>query len=129
MPSTLVKILKSDNVVSSSVVHKNTDIDEVESNTTTSSEDFGTDESDSSDNIDSTNINQEKSKNHKKNSTIKTKSLIRSMSTLAVNVDSPLLSPALNIKINSLDLPHDRRCRQESLNQLNQLILDTRQKN
>ncbi|CAF2193013.1 unnamed protein product [Rotaria magnacalcarata] len=129
MPSTLVKILKSDNVVSSSVVHKNTDIDEVESNTTTSSEDFGTDESDSSDNIDSTNINQEKSKNHKKNSTIKTKSLIRSMSTLAVNVDSPLLSPALNIKINSLDLPHDRRCRQESLNQLKQLILDTRQKN
>ncbi|CAF2158045.1 unnamed protein product, partial [Rotaria magnacalcarata] len=58
-----------------------------------------------------------------------TKSLIRSMSTLAVNVDSPLLSPALNIKINSLDLPHDRRCRQESLNQLKQLILDTRQKN
>ncbi|CAF4676172.1 unnamed protein product, partial [Rotaria sp. Silwood2] len=59
-----------------------------------------------------------------------TKSLIRSISTLAIttNVDSPLLSPALNIKTNPLDLPHDRKCRQESLNQLNQLILDARQK-
>ena len=51
MPSILVKILKPDNIVYSSVVHNNTGIDEADSNTTTSSEDFSADESDSSDNM------------------------------------------------------------------------------
>ena len=52
------------------------------------------------------------------------------MSTLAIttNVGSPLSSPTLKIKTNPLDLPHDRKCRQERLNQLNQMILSMRQK-
>ena len=48
MPSILVKMLKPDNIVYSSVVHKNTDIDEADYNTTTSSEHFSGDESNSS---------------------------------------------------------------------------------
>ena len=52
------------------------------------------------------------------------------MSTLAMTtkVESPLSSPTLKIKTNPLDLPHDRKCRQERLSQLNQMILSMRQK-
>ena len=52
------------------------------------------------------------------------------MSTLAIttNVESPLSSPTLKIRTNPLDLRHDRKCRQEHLNQLNQIILSMRQK-
>ena len=68
MPSILVKMLKPDNIVYSSVVHKNADIDEADSNTTTSSEDFSADDSDSSDNM-TRPISIKKPKNRKKYST------------------------------------------------------------
>ncbi|CAM4799906.1 unnamed protein product [Rotaria magnacalcarata] len=61
-----------------------------------------------------------------------TKSLTRSLSTLSIagntNVlNLPLSSLALTIKPNLLELPHDRKHRQETYNKLNQLIFGIRQ--
>ncbi|CAM4788976.1 unnamed protein product [Rotaria magnacalcarata] len=60
------------------------------------------------------------------------KSLTRSLSTLSIAANAnllnlPLSSLALTIKPNPLELPHDRKHRQETYNKLNQLIFGIRQ--
>ncbi|CAM4841129.1 unnamed protein product [Rotaria magnacalcarata] len=60
-----------------------------------------------------------------------TKSLARSLSTLSIANENllnlPLSSLALTIKPNPLELPHDRKHRQETYDRLNQLIFGIRQ--
>ncbi|CAF4818677.1 unnamed protein product [Rotaria socialis] len=56
----------------------------------------------------------------------------RSLSTLSIATNAnllnlPLSSLALTIKPNPLELPHDRKHRQETYNKLNQLIFGIRQ--
>ena len=58
--------------------------------------------------------------------------MTRSLSTLALATNSnpvnlSLSSLTLTTKANSLDLPHDRKCRQEIFNKVNQLIFNIRQ--
>ncbi|CAF2153909.1 unnamed protein product [Rotaria magnacalcarata] len=60
------------------------------------------------------------------------KSLTRSLSTLSIAANAnllnlPLSSLALTIKPNPLELPHDRKHRQETYNKRNQLIFGIRQ--
>ncbi|CAF2057725.1 unnamed protein product, partial [Rotaria magnacalcarata] len=63
-----------------------------------------------------------------------TKSVTRSLSTLSITANEnllnlPLSSLALTIKPNPLELPHDRKHRQETYSKLNQLIFGIRQQN
>ncbi|CAF1575045.1 unnamed protein product [Rotaria magnacalcarata] len=90
-----------------------------------SSEDSSENESDSSDDIDSSNINQTNPKSRKENNAAHTtKSLTKSLSTLAITPNAnqlslPLSSLSLTVKPNPLDLPHDRKYRQEIYKKLN----------
>ncbi|CAF5166567.1 unnamed protein product [Rotaria magnacalcarata] len=117
----------------SSMIRTNTNDAQVECSTSTSSEDSIADESDSSENTDSSNINQATPQRRKKDETTDTtKSLTRSLSTLAIATNAnllnlPLSSLTLAIKPNSLELPHDRKHRQKTYNMLNQLIFGIRQ--
>lgn len=58
--------------------------------------------------------------------------MTRSLSTLALasnsNSTDLSLSSLTLTKANPLDLPHDRKCRQEIFNKVNQLIFNIRQK-
>ncbi|UJR19115.1 hypothetical protein I4U23_022250 [Adineta vaga] len=133
IPDTLVKILKPDDAVDLCINLLNTAAIDSESDATTNNESNSSDESDESSKIDLNKTFKLNITNNKKVDTVsKSKSITRSFSTLtlttgtnSVNLSSSSSTVATNI--NPLDLPRDRKCRQETFNQLRQLIFEIRQ--
>ncbi|CAF1349660.1 unnamed protein product [Adineta steineri] len=132
MPLVLVKILKPDGIRNSSIILTNTSNIDCESDTTTNNDSVSSDESDDLNQIDLNNTIQENVNSGSKDVVAKTKSITRSFSSLALTtnthaVNLSLSSLTLTAKANPLDLPQDRKCRQEAFNKLNQLIFNIRE--
>ncbi|CAF4083530.1 unnamed protein product, partial [Rotaria sordida] len=133
MPPALVKILKPDDAIHSSITLTNTSSIDSDSDTTTNVDTDSSDESADSNDIDSTKSIQENINKGKNDDSIaNAKTITRSLSslTLTTNINplnSSLSSLTLATNSNPLDLPRDRKRRQETFNKLNQLIFSIRE--